>query len=1068
MNRLAGTFCDTQLFLPFMTLQSRFHAGLLRIFLVCACLAAAVHDATAQTVPVSPKTIRDSKGKDFWLAFPRNHHQIGSATYLDNIYISIASERPTSGQIEFKESGRVRVEKFTIGANGFYTLELPSLDLEITEDRVGQKSFHITANEEVAVYGLSVANTTSDAFLAFPTDVLGKNYVITSYPSNYFFQSIIQNGMIRRINDPDFSTMSQFALLGVEDSTIVTVFPTERVWGARTNATFTVRLNRGDTYLVSNYVTATTAQIDYTGSRVISSKPLVVYAGHERAAIPLGTGASRDYLVEQMLPVEVWGKNALVVPYPTPVTGRPDPGCDRVRVVAALNNTIVSVNGTTVATLRAGGFYEMIISTDASITTSEPTMVCGYKCSSQSPQSNSPSGLGDPFLAAIPPVEQFLTRYRFSCVQGQQVAATGRLLESAFVEHFLTVIVPTEKTSTLVLDGRAVAAQNFRPIRQSGYSTATLRIGEGIHNVSADTTFGITVAGYGRANSYGYIGGQRFESDIRPPEIAVNRTCTGLSATAFDNSFNDSRIFFYDTLRGEQQNIRFRFGSLPRPADSLTFQADLVNPYNDGRLGVIIVDSLDLRTAQRLVVPGFTVHANPQIRTNAVIATSAVMRLSAGTEYCLRLTLTNYGVAPQTIQNADFVRGLKQFTIKNRLTPFNIAPSSEATIEYCFRPSEEGIFEDTLVISNACLTRPILALRFQVVQDRTAPTLAQSSLDSCRRSITLDVADNGAFEGGLASINLTLSNFTARQILLGSAATEPDSSRRVRRLILTVANPRNDAVYRLVAKDSAGNELVRSDTIGGFSVRFRASPDTIAGRFRDYSGTMTLPSAPDMAGEYAFTPIDAASLTCGTILVQNTGIVPFVLDRAFFSQHIRFSAPSSQFPLTIPPRASRPIVVCFNPDIVSAYRDTLTIEKFCIAEKIALVGEGLPVQRLATSRCNVEVIIRPPTGNVASASASNTPSKDRLTQSLNITTFPDPAHDEITLRITLAEPETVRVRMYSMLGVLIAELPEQPLQTGLWDVVLRVNGIETGTYSCEVQSTEGTNKRWRGLMRIAR
>lgn len=1000
---------------------------------------------SAQIIPISPKTIKDSKGKDFWLAFPRNHHQ--TDINLDRLYISIVSERQTRGQIEFRQSGRIRTETFSIAANDIYTLELPVNGLEIEEDAVARKSFHITADEEVSVYGLTVANTTSDAFLAFPTDVLGREYVVTSYPSNLTLQN---NG--RSVNTIS-STMSQFALMAVHDSTVIRVIPTARVWGASTVASFTITLNQGETYLVSNYLALENVLLDFTGSRVIASKPLVVYAGHERAAIPVGSATSRDCLIEQMLPVEVWGKTALVVPYPRPTVGTADFGCDRIRVLAGYDNTVVQVNSVTVATLQAGTFYEMVISTEASIVTSEPSMVSGYKCSSSRVGNN--VAIGDPFLAVIPPVEQYLSRYRFSCVQGLQVGQNINRFEPAFQEHYVTIIVPSTKATTVVLDGRNLLASNFRRIPQSDYSYASIQIGEGIHSITADTTFGITVAGYGRANSYGYIGGQRFETDIRPPQIVVKRSCTGIQGMTFDSNYTDSKIFFYDTLQSAQRNINFRFGGLPRPADSLSFEADLLNPYEDGTLGLVVVDSLDLRTVQRIVVPGFTVHRDPTIRTNAVVSTSSIMRLATGRDYCFRLNLTNYGATNQTIQNIGFTRGLRQFS-SGASRPVRIEPSSQGTIEYCFRSDEDGLFIDTLTITNGCITRPILAIRIEAAQDRLPPILARSN-DSCNRTTVFETSDNRTFDAGLDKIEMSLINLTAEQTFIGNAALVPDSTKRPVRLTLRVVNPRADAVYALRFIDSVGNVTTVQDTIRGFTARFLPSADTVSGILRPISGT----TSSNSFQEYRFTAVEATMLTCGTIAVQNVGIVPFVLEQSYLSRNIHFSFPPSQFPFVIPAGGTRLLQLCFNPTLVATYRDTVSITRFCITDQIALVGEGLSASRFAGTRCDAIVRLTPRygTGNNAQLGSSET---------LSIRHFPDPAQDHITLSIDIPNEQSLTVNVYSMLGTLVASLPKQRFSEGTWELTLNLPSLEAGAYYCEVQSDKPTIKHWTGLVRIAR
>lgn len=1056
-------------FLPHCIISLRPARFLVLIILLTSTIYSFVEAQILPAIPVSPKAIRDSKGRDFWIAFPRNHHDAGSS--FDRLYLNIISERPSQGKIEYiNTAGQLVQVSFFLTANDVYSYDIPFGILELGSPQISKTAIHITTDEEVTVYGLSVASTTSDAFLAFPTDVLGREYVIASYPSN-----LLYNNTGRIINTAT-STMTQFAVLAVEDSTLVSITPTAKTWNGDSTS-YTLRLNKGEVQLISMYPTAENALKDFTGTRISSTKRLVVYGGHERAAIPVGAG-SRDCLIEQMLPVEVWGKTALVVPYPYPGrNGAPDYGIDLVRVIAGYDSTVVFVNNSTVATLKAGGFYEMQITTEASIVTSEPAVVMGYKASARN--ANAQVG-GDPFLASIPPVEQFLSRYRFVCVQGTQLAqGSPNRTEPAFQEHYVTIIVPTTKATTVVLNNGALSASAFKPIIGSGYSYTSVPVAQGIHSISADTTFGITVAGYGRANSYGYIGGQRFETDIRSPQIVVRRTCTGIQGVAFDSAFTDSKIFFYDTLRGTQRNIRFSFNNLPRPADSLGFQADLFNIYEDGSLGLVVVDSLDLRTVQRVIVPGFTVHLDPKIRTNAVVSTSAIMRVATGRDYCFRLNVSNYGGTNQTVQQVGFSQQLPQFFARNSRA-VRIEPSSQGTIEYCFRTDVDGTFVDTLTISNGCITRPILAIRIEAGQDKNPPSLARS-VDSCNRTIVIQASDSRTFDAGLERVDVVAQNLTVRQEFVPVASPLADSAKRPIRVIMRVTDPRRDAVYALTARDSVGNVVTLRDTIPGFTLRFVAASDTSAGRFtalplpNTNPSSNILPAPPVTVGEYRFSPVTATALRCGTITVQNVGIMPFVLDYAPLFRNVQFSIPPSQFPIFIPAGGERLLTVCFSPSLIASYNDTLIVSKYCITDQIAIIGEGKLTEQLVGTRCNAVLQVTPIIGSssnqgFAIAPTTNTPSQIVQTNAsnLDIKHFPDPAQDNITLRLKLNTLQILSIRIVSMMGVEIASLPKQVIERGEWDLRLQLDNVETGTYLCEVRSEAGDGQRWSKMIRIVK
>ena len=71
----------------------------------------------------------------------------------------------------------------------------------------------------------------------------------------------------------------------------------------------------------------------------------------------------------------------------------------------------------------------------------------------------------------------------------------------------------------------------------------------------------------------------------------------------------------------------------------------------------------------------------------------------------------------------------------------------------------------------------MLAIRIEIGQDRLPP-MVQRGADSCNRTITLDLADNRTFDAGLAPVQLSLQNMTARQTQFTDAASTTDGTKR--------------------------------------------------------------------------------------------------------------------------------------------------------------------------------------------------------------------------------------------------------------------------------------------------
>ncbi|MCX7736491.1 MAG: IgGFc-binding protein, partial [Candidatus Kapabacteria bacterium] len=198
----------------------------------------------------------DSKGTDFWLTFMPNFHN-GRTNFPpeipnDSIYIFITSEVPTKGKITFKNfNNQTFTQDFTItDPSKIYVFKRHYYDFELRgyndsgnnwsrnqNETPAVQTFNITSDDEVTVYALSQAVTTSDAFLVLPTDVLGDEYLVMSYNSDG--RNAVGNSR----------TPSQFVIVAVEDSTRVRIDPATETYSNGLNIQ-NITLQKGQAYLV--------------------------------------------------------------------------------------------------------------------------------------------------------------------------------------------------------------------------------------------------------------------------------------------------------------------------------------------------------------------------------------------------------------------------------------------------------------------------------------------------------------------------------------------------------------------------------------------------------------------------------------------------------------------------------------------------------------------------------------------------------------------------------------------------------------------------------------------------
>lgn len=246
---------------------------------------------------------------------------------------------------------------------------------------------------------------------------------------------------------------------------------------------------------------------DLTGSLIESDKPIAVFSGHVRAEIPHGflnqnsTTSSRDHLVEMLPPVNAWGYSALIAPYST--ASLPD----LVRIISHDNGNKITINGTLVATLNAGEFYEIPkLTGPASVQSSNPILVGQYLHTSRYGVSGGGgTAYGDPAYSLVFPVEQFDTSYTFMVDEDA----------SAFTGNFINIVTCESGFTDMLLDGNLISSSSGFSAQKfpgSKYVYAQVRVSQGSHKISASLPFGITVYAMGGVDSYAYPGGSLIDS----------------------------------------------------------------------------------------------------------------------------------------------------------------------------------------------------------------------------------------------------------------------------------------------------------------------------------------------------------------------------------------------------------------------------------------------------------------------------------------------------------------------------------------------------------------------------
>lgn len=419
-------------------------------------------DKTANSTVTTTTTPEiTSLGTDFYLTLPDHICASNPASCRNasvNNKLIIAAAAATSGEVTFNGI----TTPFSVSAGQTTSIALNASAVLTTNETIENKGIHVTALLPVSVHVISENPTSADGYLALPTAALGTHYLVMSYASSRY-------------------TGSEFALVASEDATTVTVTPTAAGASIAANATFSITLNKGQTYQFQNPGNA-----DLSGTLVTGDKPFAMFSGHRCADVPSGTGYC-DYLVEQLPDTTAWGKNFHTIPFKNRARYL-------LRILASEDGTTITTSpaGLVSATLNAGQYADITLSGAAEIVASAPVLVAQFMAGYE----DDASRLGDPGMVLITPAELGMTDTTFG-VHGLN-GTTGA---------FMNVITETAALPDLMLDNIAINPANFTQIGNSSWSAATLPVAAGPHKLSGSAPYSAMVYDYGiawNAVSYTY------------------------------------------------------------------------------------------------------------------------------------------------------------------------------------------------------------------------------------------------------------------------------------------------------------------------------------------------------------------------------------------------------------------------------------------------------------------------------------------------------------------------------------------------------------------------------------
>lgn len=566
------------------------------IFMTAICLFAQSDDA--DTLAKEREVIMTEKnpvGTEYYISFMKNYRDLPDKNNSLTMKLFITALKDADVRISIE--GIAYEREIFIPANETKIYTMPSR-AQITEYGKTQKgrAVRIVSNNPVYVYGLSTRTQTTDSYLGFPSNVLGKEYRIINYKAT------------SRVVTPETSK-PEFSVIAVEDSTEVLIIPTrDLVDGTLENDTLRVLLERGDVYqsTVAERQTSSTPFPDLTGTKIIASKPVAVFSGHECSFVPLPSKFRKtcNHLIEQVPPISSWGKHFFL--------GMPAKRTSYVfRVLADRDSTAVYLDNKPAYMLMAGQFIELRMKNDLTLSADKPVLVAQY-----SEGYGNGDNIGDPMMLYVSPTNQFLRQYYFSTPNDGDWY------------HYINVIVPTKAINSLRIDGLRISdgtlkrdssdkkpvrlidtdpeeyikslsgktdnVGGFRKLGNSRYSVGAFPVPYGPHVITCSRPFGMYSYGFGNDfDAYGTMGGQSFREyvfvpDEVPPFAEQSTSENILDITVYEDRTDDSGL--ERIIIDETDNITVPNIQIPPGIPYYNFNLEPKNPNLPGRARIFAAD----------------------------------------------------------------------------------------------------------------------------------------------------------------------------------------------------------------------------------------------------------------------------------------------------------------------------------------------------------------------------------------------------------------------------------------------------------------------------------------------
>jgi len=608
---------------------------------------------------------------------------------------------PTEGQAYSKGSGALPIRP------------LPS---QVWEGR----AIKLSADYPIVVYGVTRYQYTSDGFLALPVSSLGQKYQVASYadPTNNTSQFLPSYTSIVGVYP---NTRVTFRLGGFENMAVIV----ENGDSLRAGEVMRRTLNEGDVWLIAGVGPFN----DLSGSTVSATKPVNVLSGTFCAYIPTHIAAC-DFIIEQELPENIWGKKYHV----TPMNGRRN--FSIIKIFAKQPMTQVMADGLPSYTIQTPGglLGRGYIETRAGFDPNPRPVVFSsnnpFNIVQFNPGSQDDGVDNDPFQLQLSPLQQ----YQYEIVFNTPGIRGG----FGFKDNFINLVykatndggIPQDIEIAEVIDGQfkwipleAFSGNPGTPFKDHDddgrtYYSKTIRLlYDGVYKLRANDPFVAYAYGFDSWDSYGFptsVATADLETpDTLAPYVTYKQDCSGdvlgevIDEPRIDPENRANLGLIYQEI---QNSFNYNFKVEPYTvgiSPRTTWSLEVRDPTLNARAHLVFMDRVGNRTDTIIehyaISPTLSPYKesygtfkleNPPLKETRTFTLRNDGDSEIGTRYRIYVTLDS----KQREDKPSDIWGYQNFDLIG-LEGVNLAPMAvgqEIKFDVTFTANQEGYFKDSV------------------------------------------------------------------------------------------------------------------------------------------------------------------------------------------------------------------------------------------------------------------------------------------------------------------------------------------------------------------------------------